>query len=49
MISQGLFFNIFIVQTVRGLKGQKMAQKKSIAVDISGTMYHMIVIYGRLV
>ena len=33
-----------------GVKGQKMTQddKKnlSVAVDISGTIYHMIVIYG---
>ena len=37
----------------RGLKGQKMAQddKKNlpVAVDIPGTIYHMIVIYGTLV
>ena len=38
---------------VRGVKGQKMTQdnKKnlSIVVDISGTIYHMIVVYGTLV
>ena len=55
-ISPGVFFHffdIFIFQDVRGVKGQKMAQddKKnlSVAVDISGTIYHMIVIYGILV
>ena len=57
MISPGIFFffffDIFIFWAVRGVKGQKMAQddKKnmSVAVDISGTIYHMIVIYGTLV
>ena len=60
MISPGCFsfFGIFIFWAVRvgwgrGLKGQKMAQddKKnlSVAVDISGTIYHMIIIYGTFV
>ena len=48
-----IFFEIFIFWAVRGVKGQKNAQddKKnlSVAVDISGIIYHMIVIYGTLV
>ena len=47
------FFEIFIFWVVRGLKEQKIAQddKKNlfVAVDISGTIYHMFVIYGTLV
>ena len=46
------FFEIFIFQTGRGVKGQKMTQddKKVLsgALHISGTIYHMIVIYGTL-
>ena len=46
------FFEIFIFQAVRGVKGQKMAldDKKVLsgALHISGTIYHMIVIYGAL-
>ena len=60
MISPGIFssFFFFFVETfifrvVRGVKEQKIAQddKKnlSVAVDISGTIYHMFVIYGALV
>ena len=46
------FFDIFIFWAVRGVKGQKMAQDDknlSVAVDISGNIYHMIVPYGTLV
>ena len=53
------FFDIFIFPAVRWVKDPKMAQddnkkkinisKKKVAVDISGTIYHMIVIYGTLV
>ena len=52
------FFDIFIFRAVRWVKDPKMAQddkknlylkKKKVAVDISGTIYHMIVIYGTLV
>ena len=43
-------FDIFIIWAVRGVKGQKMAQddKKilSVALHISGTTHHMILIYG---
>ena len=61
IISLGIFFfnffDIFIFRTVRWVKDPKMAQddkknlylKKKVAVDISGTIYHMIVIYGTLV
>ena len=55
LISPGafIFCDIFIFWAVRGVKGQKMAQDDkenlSVAVDISGTIYHMIVIYGTLV
>ena len=56
MISPGAFFKfceIFIFWDVRGVKAQKMAkddQKNlSVAVDISGTICHMVVIYGALV
>ena len=56
MIFPGVFFfqfcDIFNYLAVRGVKGQKMAKddKKnlSVAVDISGTIYLMIVIYGTL-
>ena len=56
MIFPGVFFfqfcDIFNYLAVRGVKGQKMAKddKKnlSVAVNISGTIYHMIVIYGTL-
>ena len=41
---------IFIFQVVSGVKGQKMVQndKKimSVVLHISGTIHHMIVIYG---
>ena len=47
------FFDIFIFQAGRGVKGQKMVQdgKKILsgALHISGTIYHMIVIYCTLV
>ena len=56
MIFPGAFLKlceIFIVWAARGLKGQNMAKddKKnlSVAVYISETIYHMIVIYGTLV
>ena len=43
-------FDIFIIWAGRGVKGQKMAQddKKilSVALHISGTTHHMILIYG---
>ena len=55
MISPGFFlqfFEIFIFWAVSSVKGQKMAQddKKilSVALHVSGTMYHMVVIYGTL-
>ena len=57
MISPGIFFmfSIFFyifIFWLLGAKGQKMAQEHkktlSVAVDISGTLYHMIVIYGTL-
>ena len=44
------FFKIFIFWVVRGVKGWKMVQndKKilSVALHITGTIHHMIVIYG---
>ena len=52
MISPGVFFNvkILIFQFVKGLKGQKSGPKcrklLSVAPYISGTIYHMIFIYG---
>ena len=52
MISPGFFFffDIFVFWTVRGVKGQKMVKdgKKilSVALHISGTIHHMILIYG---
>ena len=53
MISPGayfIFFYVFFFWAFRGVKGQKMAQddKKfmSVALHISGTIYHMIFIYG---
>ena len=56
MLSPGAFFKlcqIFIFWAVRGVKGQNMAKddKKnlSVAADMSGTIYHMIAIYGALV
>ena len=56
MMPPGAFFQfceILIFWAVRGVKGQNMAKddKKnlSVAVDISGTIYHMIVIYDALV
>ena len=56
MISPGvsfIFFHIFIFWSVSGVKGQKMAKDDeknlSVVVDIAGTIYHMIVIYGTLV
>ena len=55
IISPAFFFyvyEVFIFQVVKGVKGQKMAQgdKKILsgALHISGTIYHMIVIYGTL-
>ena len=48
IVSVGTFF-IFLAVT--GIKGQKMAQDDknvTVAVDISGTIYHMILIYGAL-
>ena len=55
MISPGLlfFFDIWIFEAIREVKGQKMApdDKKvlSVALRISGTIYHTIVIYNTLV
>ena len=48
IISLGAFFNfqILIFWVVRGLKGQKMTQFLSVAPCISGTVYHMMFIYG---
>ena len=49
IVSPGVFFNfkILIFLVVRGLKGQKMTQKLlSVTPYISGTIYHMIYIYG---
>ena len=47
------FFEIFIFQAVKGVKGEKMARdnKKILsgALHISRTIYDMIVIYGTLV
>ena len=43
------FFKILIFQVFRGVKGQKMVQndkKFCLSLHISGTIYHMIVIYG---
>ena len=49
MISSGHFFKILIVQVVRRVKGQKVAQndKKTLSVTsyISGTIPHMIFIF----
>ena len=46
------FFYIFIFWAVRGVKGQKKVQDNknilSVALHISGTIYHMIVTYGTL-
>ena len=56
LISTGDFFQfceIFIFWDVRGVKAQNMAiddqNNLSVAVDISGTIYHMVVIYCTLV
>ena len=55
MISPGFFsfFEILSFWALREVKVQKMAQddKKNlaVAVDISRTIYHIIVIYGTLV
>ena len=55
MISPGLlfFFDIWIFEAIREVKGQKMApdDKKvlPVALRISGTIYHTIVIYNTLV
>ena len=53
IISRGvffIFFKIMIFWVIRWVKGQKMNQndKKilSVMLDISGTIHHMIVIYG---
>ena len=46
------FFDIFIFRAVRWVKGKKwpkMTKRVCVAVDISGTIYHMIVNYGTLV
>ena len=42
------FFKILVFWVVRRVKAQKMIQmtKKSVVLDISETIYHMIVIYG---
>ena len=40
------FFKILIFQVVRGVKGQKIAH---IILDISGTIHHMILIFGARV
>ena len=54
IISPAFFYvyEVFIFQVVKGVKGQKMAQgdKKILsgALHISGTIYHVIVIYGTL-
>ena len=51
-ISPGVFFNakILIFKFVKGLKGQKNGRKcqkfLSVALYVSGTIYHMILIYG---
>ena len=50
-MSKGIFhfFKIFIFQVVIGVKGQKIAQNDEIlsaTLHISGTIYHMMVIYG---
>ena len=53
IISPGVFFNvnILIFQFVKELKGQKDGAKcrkfLSAVPYVSGTMYHMIFIYGR--
>ena len=51
IISPGVFFNvkILVFQVVKGLKGQKMSlndENFSLAPYISGTIYHIIFIYG---
>ena len=50
IICPGVFFNfqILIFRVVRGLKRQKMAQndKMLVSLRISGTVYHMTVIFG---
>ena len=42
------FFKILICGIVRGVKGQKSVQNDilSVTLHISGTIHHMIVIYG---
>ena len=50
MISPGFFFPVF--QIVRGVKGHKKVQndkKLYLTLHISGTIHHIIVIYGTLV
>ena len=55
MISPGIFFiflNILIFWVISGVKEHKMAQNDKtfcVALHISGTIHHMIVIYGTLV
>ena len=47
-----VFFQIFILTVVSWVKGQKMAQndkKLSVALHISGSIHHMIVICGTQV
>ena len=48
-----VFFDISIFEAVREVKGQKMApddkKVQSVTLRISGTIYHMIVIYNTLV
>ena len=52
MISSGFFFffDIFVFWTVRGVKGQNMVKDGekilSVALHVSGTIHHMILIYG---
>ena len=49
-----IFFEIFIFWAVMGVKGQKIAQNEkktiiSVTHHISGTVEHMIMIFGTLV
>ena len=56
MISPWIFFHfyeILIFWVVRGVKGQKVAQNKKLQLHlsraiISGTVYHVIIIFGTL-
>ena len=56
MISTGVFFlqffETFSFQSVRGIKGQKIAQNEKITITsvtrhVSGTVKHMIMIFGK--